>query len=396
MVFLLAAIEIVHRAHFGTPPHASLKTQVPVEQSLRLRTLLPNGATILVQNRPGAKSLNLDLFVSSAGTEESPTTNGRRHLLEHLVALGNHENLDTRLESAAGFLTARTFRDVTTFEVSLPPSKFALGLEVLKELLTPRTYSAASILRETHLIEEEAALRSDSALASQAAWSVAYEDKGLDPIGNPDVMAHTDATQLGQLFDESFSGNHLTVVVSGDIDLDQATASLKSILAVRPTKPHQVSIQAEPSAKPGSVSIPVSGQYRAIPVEGIRSPFTAASLAVALAVATESDNGEVLYTPSGKPGLIILGGAKDSVKSVLTNRSATQLFDEGRLLALYWISKRMLEQESETQLRGMLLAHGRDFRPEILRENLEGLTFREFARAYAAFRSSAILVEGDK
>src|SRR5665213_4422706 len=93
-----------------------LATQAQVDQHPRLRTILPNGAAILVERVPGAKDLSVDLFAASRGTEESPISNGLRHLLEHLIAKGPNGDIDRRLETAGAFLSAETSRDTMCFK----------------------------------------------------------------------------------------------------------------------------------------------------------------------------------------------------------------------------------------------------------------------------------------
>src|SRR5437763_1308721 len=82
-------------------------------QPPRLRTVLPNQATILVEPVANAHMISLQLWASSRGVEERAETHGLRHLLEHILALGPKRDIDQRLESVGGSLRAKTFRDAT-------------------------------------------------------------------------------------------------------------------------------------------------------------------------------------------------------------------------------------------------------------------------------------------
>jgi len=107
----------------------------------------------------GAKSLVVELFAASRGTEEAPINNGLRHLLEHLIAKGPSGDLDKRLETAGGFLTAETGRDTMSFRVNLPPGKLDLGLRTLGEVMQMPVVTTETIQREAAIVAQEAALR---------------------------------------------------------------------------------------------------------------------------------------------------------------------------------------------------------------------------------------------
>jgi len=68
----------------------------PPQQPPRLRTLLDNGAVVLVEPVPSA-TISVQLFASSKYAPETAASHGYRHLLEHLIARGDG-TLDRRLE----------------------------------------------------------------------------------------------------------------------------------------------------------------------------------------------------------------------------------------------------------------------------------------------------------
>lgn len=367
--------------------------QVPVDQPPRLRTVLPNGATILVERVPGAKSLVVDLFASSRDSEDRSATHGRRHLLEHLAALGHDGNLDQRLETAGGFLRARTLRECMTFEMTLPPDGLKAGLAAIREIATPSPADDVEIAREARLIEQEAALRDDSGRASEAAWRQAYGERGLDPVGNLEVIRATKTADLTKLHTSTFAARNLTVVVMGDVDLDQATNAVRDTIGLLPTLPAAKPVP-EPDAEVGTVSAEIEGEARAVAVSGYRAPSTAATLAVALALASIVPDAGVTYTPGARHGLVILKAPTAALESALSEARAADLIATGRLLATRWVTAKLAEPAAAASLRGMLLSQERDLRPEAMIENLQSLDVAEYDRALSAFRAAAVVVRG--
>lgn len=358
-----------------------LATQVPVDQPQRLRTVLANGAVVLVERVPKAKSLVVDLFTGPRGCEETPATNGYRHLLEHLVALGRDEDLDRRLESSGGFLNAKTFRDAMSFEFNLPPDALDLGLRSVGDLLAAGPFSADAIKREAEIIREEAALRDDAPSASAELWSVAFGSRGLDPLGDAKALTEATPESLEVLRKKVFSAPNLALVISGDVDLDRATSAARALLSTIPGL-KGAPVEAVPPSSSPVVEVDLSsGKTRGVAVPSFRDPATAATLAAAFAISTQIFGSEVVYTPSARGGLVIV-----SAPGGFANLSpSSQMFGFGRAMAAQWIRARLSDQVSGAAFRGMLLVQERDLRPETLTENLESLDYREFQRAYDLF-----------
>jgi len=279
--------------------------QVPIEQPPRLRTVLDNGAAVIVEKIPGAKTLSVQFFASSRGTEETPISNGLRHLLEHLVAKGPKGDLDDRLETAGGFLQAETQRETMQFKLTLPAGQLALGLSSVAQLMQMPVVTPEMIQHEAKIIGQEEALREDTGKLSIAAWTQAFGDKGLDVMGNLDVIQNATPTMLEKIHRTQFSGPNLAIVVVGDVDLDSATKACSEILAKAPKSNAPKPTPIKPLG--GETTSSAQGEALALPVLGWRSPQTAARVAAAFALASEADNCFMIYTPTAGPGLVIVG-----------------------------------------------------------------------------------------
>ncbi|AIE87539.1 peptidase, M16 family [Fimbriimonas ginsengisoli Gsoil 348] len=343
---------------------------------------------MLVERTPNAKSLIVDLFVSSRGVEETPQSHGQRHLLEHLVALGAKGDLDRRLETAGGFLRARTLRDSISFEMNLPPTGMKDAISALRDLVSEHGFTEAEIAHEADIMEQERALRDAAAQASSEAWGRAFGDRGLDPFGDLDTIRATKPAILEAVRKRAFSAGNLAVVVSGNVDIDAATKAVADALAFLPVaKVSNPAPLAAADAK--SIAFGTSpGEFRAVSVPGYRSPDTAATLAAALALATVAEGLEVIYTPSGNRGLVLIGSPTGDL-SAINDAQAASLFDLGRILAARWVRNRLYEPETAAAFRGMLLVCERDLKPEIMLENLDSLQFAEFERAFNGFTGRA-------
>jgi predicted Zn-dependent peptidase len=276
------------------------------QDQVRLRTILPNGAVILVERVPDAKVTSIQLFLSSRGTEETRETSGYRHLMEHLIAPGTNGDLDVRLETEGMELEPRTLRDAMVFEVRAPRQKLGSALKALSELAKSPTIDQPSIDREIGLIRQERLFRSWMSLLGEAAWDKAFPDGASDPFGSREAMQSATPARLAELHRKMFVGRNVALVIAGDVDLDDATAQGRQLLELWPEGKGTVMTPRKPGHG-GDLKVDAAGEAIGIPVATYRDPSTAASLAVALFVASRLEHSFVTYTPSAQPGMIIVG-----------------------------------------------------------------------------------------
>lgn len=362
-----------------------------LQTGLRLRTILPNGAVVYVEHVEGARKLVVQLFVSSRSTRETPQTNGFRHLLEHMTALGRTRSLDQNLETEGAFLTAETLRDAMIYQVCLRPTDLKLGLTALRSVMELGEVTSQDISKECAIIRQELALEDGPRKLSEAAWRAAYGDEGLDPLGNPDVMAIADPETLGQLHKKMLAGNHLTLVISGDVDLDAATSAAKDLMGNTSDVPDET--EGLKKFRGGGVSsADVDGEALAVSVGSWNTPSTSAKLAAGLSIAAGAKNSFVTFTPSLTGGLIVVGrmGQTSGLRKQVLGFDAPAEFGLGRTLAKAWVERQTSIQD-ENVLLGLLISEGAGQRIETALDNLDRMTVAEFTAALDAFRKNGVV-----
>ena len=367
-----------------------------MEQPARLRTVLPNGATVLVERVPGASRVWTRLFLSARGAEDTPATHGFRHLLEHLVATGRDGRLDGRLEREGAFLNADTLRDVTAFGVDAPAAKLDLALGALGEMLQLRSLTPDDIAREVGIIRQEGALMEPSTRLSTAAWSSAYGVQGLSPFGDLAAMRAATPAAISALHARLCAGPNLVIVIAGDVDLDRATAAAASVVRAAPKTVGSWAVR--PAGKGGEAEATGLGEARALPVPAYDEPRTVAALAAALSIASEGDDMFVTYTPSVRPGMVMLGrsGESSGMGARIEGAQAPNLWPRARRLAEAWLRRQTGDPGLNASLRGLLLAQSADATPDRMREAIAAMTYPQFEAAVAALKGpGAVRVVGE-
>ncbi|HTQ11634.1 MAG TPA: insulinase family protein [Fimbriimonadaceae bacterium] len=372
---------------------ASVAMLAAQDQPPRLRTVLDNGAIVLVEPMPQERVVSVQLFASARYVPETEATHGFRHLIEHLLAVGDG-GLDKRLETQACFLRASTLRDAMQIELTVGPTQLQLALDTLAGFLHRPTFTQAQIDKELRVMRDELAMRDDSLLLASAAWDAAYGDRGLDPLGTFDSMYRATPEKLEETYDRQFAPEGLVIAIAGPVDMDKATAMASRIL-VPLSKSHFSVAQGDRVGKPGRSQADAFGECRGAIVPGFDTPQTAAALSAALAIGSELPGCFVIYTPTTQNGLVLVGRT-DSTSGLgfyvdgLANGNS--LYRRGQSLAREWVQRQLRTASADADIRGLLLCQGAANRPELMIDQINAMSKEEFNAGIEAFKSGKTVI----
>lgn len=377
---MLSLIALVAIKHAQDPP--------------RLRTVLDNGAIILVEPRPASPTISLHLFASAKHVVETEANHGYRHLLEHLLARGPERDIDRTLETNGCFLTASTLRDAMHVELTLGKDQLDLGLKTLSILLRKPAFTQERIDKEVRIIRDEIAMQDDTSLLSTASWTAAYDKDGLDPLGDFDTLYRATPERLQEEYVDQFATDGLVVTVTGPVDLDGATKKIAEILAPR-AKYLGKHLWSRVDGKPGQALSDGSGESRAALVPGYTSPQAMAALVAAFGIAADNQDCFVTYTPTIRNGLVIVGRTSRSSgigEYVDGMKEPLGLFGIGKKLAISWVRRQLESDSGNGYLRGLLLAQGSAYRPETMIDEIENLSPAQFLSGFDRFKQDKAVV----
>lgn len=367
-----------------------------IEQPPRLRAVLSNGSVVIVERKDDAKSTVVTLTASARGVEESPKRHGWRHLLEHILVKGPNRDVDTRLEARGGFLRARTMRDAMQIDVSVAPLETALALQVLGDILRGPKSTAEELAREVEIIRQETALEESTARLAAAAWTGAFGEDGLDPMGALEAIGRATPNDLRDLFAEHFRGRNLALVISGPVALDDTLATGRAFLAKYADTPSRANGAPRRQFAPKRVRSDASGRALAVAVDRPDDPATMARLGVALALASEAEDAFVTYTPGYRGGLIILGQRSGQDLPAVVKQGFSPSTGRTAVVALAeaWLMRQVRDEASSARFRGLLASIDPSLDPERLLVRIRSLRTEDVAAALEAYRSNVVEVEG--
>lgn len=372
------------------------QTPAPIQDAPRLRTILKSGAVSLVERMPNADRCSVQLWATGRECAETPETHGRRHLLEHLVAKGRNRDLDRRLELRGMVLSAQTFRDSMKFEINCAPKDVAFATRALREIMDPMEFTSEEIAKEAKIIEQELALLPPEQHLAMAAWSQAYAERGLDPLGTPFSIKETTPADLKDLHQRQFDRRGLVMVIAGPVSLAESSVLAADALGETPG-PKKAEEEARPSGQPGVAKIEIPGEARAAIVSGLGESRSIWTLAAGMALSAHAEVG-ILYTPSAQNALVVLTSAEPGkfARAIdeISDAEALAYMPTGVALMESWLGQSS-DPSAVAHLRGALLVQRVDLKPESLLETLRRMTPENFMEGFSAFKvGKAVVVEG--
>ncbi|MBX3096762.1 MAG: insulinase family protein [Fimbriimonadaceae bacterium] len=353
--------------------------------SPRRREVLPNGAAYLVDSSMRNGQFCMTLTISADNVRDSETTHGLRHVWEHFLAQGPKRDVDAFLEVRGLGLSAITTRDATFVQIQGPSEQIAAAFEAMKRILGPLEIQVSDLEREKKIMAQEWALRSWRDSVSAAAWKTAFADFGLDPFGDLRAIQQFTVGDIESLHRRQMVGNGMACVVIGDVDRDITAARVTELLgSLPPGDERYADNEEEPiSVPPTSTRI---GFGRAAVVSGLGTPGTLATIAAAFAIRLQESSVSLVYTPTTRPGLVVLS-CEDMAPfqrlAALDPSEQAALLPVAKRMLLQWIGQAENDPVIAGQIQGIIMVQGRAVNFQSMREQANGLSSDAFLAGWA-------------
>ena len=185
-------------------PCAPARAAVFENHSVRA-DLLPNGLHVIVAEEPEASVVALQVVVKAGEADERSSQSGAAHLLEHVLwAYGGPDDPRAAIEEIGGVTNAGTLRDFTHYYATVPAEAGAAGLAIdaLARMVLREQFDGTVVTREQHVVEDEAAGRSDEFVSqlSELAFQTVYghDHPYSRPLeGESEVRANLEGADAG-------------------------------------------------------------------------------------------------------------------------------------------------------------------------------------------------------
>ncbi|HTY10500.1 MAG TPA: pitrilysin family protein [Bacteroidota bacterium] len=123
------------------------------------KTVLPNGIRIVSEEIPHVKSVSIGIWIDTGSQNETESTNGISHFLEHMVFKGTEhrstQQIARSLESVGGYLNAFTTKEHTCYYARVLDEFTELAVDVLSDLVQFPLFPEKEIEKEKLVVLEE-------------------------------------------------------------------------------------------------------------------------------------------------------------------------------------------------------------------------------------------------
>ncbi len=190
------------------------------------RTVLPSGLRIVTEQMAGARSASIGVWIGVGSRDETSTTHGASHFLEHLLFKGTDErsalDISIALDAVGGEFNAFTAKEYTCFHARVLGEDLPLAVDVLGDMITGSLLELHDVDAERDVILDEIAMHEDDPddvvqnLLAELAW-------GSGPLGRPiagtteSIEAMTQA-QIQRFYRKHYRPENMVVSVAGAVD----------------------------------------------------------------------------------------------------------------------------------------------------------------------------------
>ncbi|MBI1803022.1 MAG: insulinase family protein [Ignavibacteriae bacterium] len=123
------------------------------------KTILPNGLRVVTEEIPYVRSISIGVWINVGSRDETETTNGISHFLEHMVFKGTKrysaQQIARSLERVGGYLNAFTTKEHTCYFARILDENLTEAVDVISDMVQRPVFVVKEMEKEKGVILEE-------------------------------------------------------------------------------------------------------------------------------------------------------------------------------------------------------------------------------------------------
>jgi zinc protease len=192
-----------------------------------VRTVLPNGLTVLIKPDNAAPVASVQVWVKTGSIHENALLGaGLSHYLEHMLFKGTERRagreISTTVQAHGGYINAYTTFDRTVYYIDLPSEHVGVAIDILADAVLHSTLAADEVEKEKNVILREIDMGRDDPdhRMAEALFDTAFRQHPFKHpiIGHREVFAGVSREDLVAYYRARYVPNNLVVVVAGGVE----------------------------------------------------------------------------------------------------------------------------------------------------------------------------------
>jgi predicted Zn-dependent peptidase len=197
-----------------------------IQPAVYKRTEFPNGLRVITEAIPHVRSISLGLWLNVGSRDETESSLGVSHFIEHMVFKGTKtrdaSQIASYLESVGGVVNAFTSREETCFYAKFLDEHLPLAIELLFDLIGNSLLDPAEIEKEKRVVLEEIKDIEDSPSdlihdkfaraifgSHPLGWPIQGTRASVRAFSRPMILSH---------MKKYYRPNRMLVAASGNVD----------------------------------------------------------------------------------------------------------------------------------------------------------------------------------
>ena len=189
------------------------------------RTVLPSGLRIVTEEEKSVRSAAFGVWVNVGSRDESNSTAGASHFLEHLLFKGTKKRtsleISSSIEAVGGETNAFTSKEYTCFYARVIDKDLPLAVDVISDLITSSVVRSVDVDAERKVVLEEIAMRDDdpSDLIHDLFLEKYYGDTplGRPILGSIKSIKNMSRSTVFNYYKNRYKPEDLVVAVAGNV-----------------------------------------------------------------------------------------------------------------------------------------------------------------------------------
>ncbi|MFV8225580.1 M16 family metallopeptidase [Christiangramia aquimixticola] len=220
---------------------------------------LDNGLDVILHQDKTAPVVTVGVMYHVGSKDEAPGRSGFAHFFEHLLFEGT-ENIERGkwfdiVAANGGSNNANTTQDRTYYYETFPSNNLELGLWMESERMLHPVINEIGVKTQNEVVKEEKRSRIDNAPYGKIIYATGINKYVFNqhPYKNSVIgtMEDLDAAELDEFksfFKKYYGPNNATLVVAGDINIDETKKMIKDYFSSIPKGPEveRVKVKEEP------------------------------------------------------------------------------------------------------------------------------------------------------
>lgn len=210
-----------------------------------VRTVLPNGLTVLARRDDAAPVVGLVTHVKAGYFDEPDALVGIAHVLEHMYFKGTPTRgvgaIARETKLAGGWLNAHTIYDHTAYVTALPVARFERALDIQFDAFAHSSIDADELARELEVIIQEARRKRDApgAVTVESLFALLHDRHRIRRwrIGDPAQLRGFTRDDVHGFYRRWYVPSNTIVAVVGALDPEVMIAAVAARHGTLPEAP---------------------------------------------------------------------------------------------------------------------------------------------------------------